>query len=79
MSTEQRDTIGGEIEKGAKDVRDSVTSELHRSSADAERARRDADGNVMTPGEKVKSVANEAKERIEAGRDDAKRHIRDNT
>ena len=79
MSTENRDTIGGEIEKGVKDVRDAVTGGLHRSAADAEKTNREVSGDAMTPGEKLGSYANEAKERIEAGKDDAKRHIRDNT
>lgn len=80
MSSNNDDhSITGEIEKGVKDVGDAVKSGMHRSAADAERTQREVAGDTMTPGEKVKSGANEASERIKAGVDDAKRTIRDNT
>lgn len=79
MSTDNRESITGEIEKGAKDVRDTVSAGLHHSAAEAERARRDANGDEMTADQKIASGANEAKQRIQEGVDNAKRHVRDNT
>ena len=72
-------TITGQIKRGVKDVRDATDETMHRSAADAERAKRDVAGEEMTPGEKIASGLNEAKERLEAEGDKAKRNIRDNT
>lgn len=70
------------IDKAAdavKDVRDGVKEEAHRGAADAERANREAAGDTMTTGEKMRSGIDEAKHRLEAEGDKAKRAIRDNT
>jgi len=76
--TKSDPTITGQIKRGVKDVRDAVDETMHRSTADAERARRETEGDLMTPGEKVQSGVNEAKERLEAEGDKTKRNIRDN-
>ena len=67
------------VKKAVDDVRDATHETLHRSSAEAERARREVAGDEMTTGEKVKSVANEAKNRAQAEIDEAKRKVRDRT
>ncbi len=72
-------TISGQIERGVKDVRDGAHEVMHRSTAEAEHTRRETEGDTMTPGEKVASGVNEAKNRVEAEGDKAKRNVRDNT
>ncbi len=79
MSTEKRDSITDEVKKGVQDVRDSAGAAMHHSAAEAERERRETEGDTMTPGEKMASGADEAKERIKEGVDNAKRSVRDNT
>ncbi|HTU81218.1 MAG TPA: hypothetical protein VMF61_03760 [Candidatus Acidoferrales bacterium] len=64
------------LDNTRKNVRDTVDEAMHRSAAEGERARRDIEGDAMTPGEKVTSVADEAKHRTEAGMDHAKRKLR---
>ena len=53
------DAIKGTID----DVRDTTHEASHRAKAEAERERRDVD-DTMTPAEKAKSMAEEAKNRI---------------
>lgn len=63
-----KDTIKNTVET----VKDSVNETLHKSTADAERARREAAGDTMSTGDKIGSVANEAKNNAQAGMDHAK-------
>lgn len=79
MDTHDKDSITGQIKRGIDDVRDGAAESMHRSAADAEKTRREVDGDNMTLGEKVTSGANEAKHRLEAEGDKAKRVTRDNT
>jgi hypothetical protein len=79
MSTEKRDSIADEVKKGVEDVRDSAAAAIHHSAAEAEHERREVAGDTMTPGEKVTSAVDEAKERMKEGVDKTKRNIRDNT
>jgi hypothetical protein len=79
MSTKDRDSITDEVKKGVQDVRDSAAAAVHRSAAEAERERREVEGDTMTPGEKMASVVDETKERMKEGADNAKKSIRDNT
>ena len=53
-------------------VKDTFSEAGHKSTAEAERTRREVAGDTMTPGEKVGSVANEAKNNVQAGVDHAK-------
>ena len=53
-------------------VKDTVSEAGHKSTAEAEHARRDAAGDTLTPSEKAASLANEAKNNIQAGVDHAK-------
>jgi hypothetical protein len=71
--------IKQKIKDTVEDVRDAASEALHRSTAEAERARRDLAGDEMTTGEKIKSGANEAANRTQAEIDKAKRQIRDKT
>jgi hypothetical protein len=79
MSNNNTDDVVEKAKKGALDARDSVSEALHKSSAEAERARREVEGEDMPLGERIKSGANEAKERTAAEIDKAKRSIRDKT
>ena len=71
-----------DIKKSVKDsidnARDATREVIHRSTADAEHARRDVDGDEMTAGEKVKSTGNEVKNRTQAEMDKIKREVRSN-
>ena len=58
------------------DVRDATNEEVHRSIADEEQVKRDTFGDEMTPGEKVASVGNQAKNTIQADVDAGKRDVR---
>jgi hypothetical protein len=72
-----------DIKKSVKDTientKDATKEALHRSTADAEHARRDIDGGDMTATDKLKSVGNEVKNRTEAEIDKAKREVRTHT
>lgn len=72
-----------DIKKSVKDTidntRDATREALHRSTADAERARRDIDGDDMTATDKLKSVGNEVKNRTQAEIDKTKREVRTHT
>jgi hypothetical protein len=71
--------IKDSIEKGFKDVKDTLTESGHRSAAEGEHVKRDVLGDEMTAGEKAKSVANEVKEDVLADYDATKRDIRKHT
>jgi hypothetical protein len=68
-----------DIEKGVKDIKDTITGASHRANAEGEQVKRDVAGDEMTPGEKIGSVANQIKETAEANYDEAKRNVRDAT
>jgi len=65
-------SIKDSIKNAVGAVKDSVSEATHKSTAEAERTRRDVAGDTMTPGEKVASAANEAKNSVQAGIDHAK-------
>lgn len=67
------------IKKTVDNVADALSEAGHKSTADAEHAKRDVAGDVMTPGEHVSSVVNEGKEDILGGIDHTKRDLRNNT
>jgi len=76
MSKDPLDKAADAVKKTADNVRDSLHEAGHRSSAEAERAKRDALGDEMTPGEKAGSALNEAKNRVQAEIDAGKQRIR---
>ena len=59
------------------DAKDAISEARHRSAAEAEAIRREAEGDTMSTGDKVGSVVNEAKNRTQAEIDEAKRRLRD--
>ncbi len=65
------------VKHAVDDTKDALHEAGHRTAADAEKARRDALGGEMTPGEKVDSVAHEITDRAKAKVDEAKRKLRD--
>ena len=72
-------SIERQIDKTVKNVRDGLDEAAHRTAAEGERTKRDLAGNEMTPGEKAKSVVNEAGHDVKANIDKTKRTVRDNT
>ena len=68
-----------DLKKTVDNVKDAFNEAGHKANADAEQTERDLGGDALTPGEKVRSVANQAKEETLAGVDRAKQDIRSNT
>ncbi len=71
--------IKDELKKTIDNVSDTFSEAGHRTNADAAHADREVAGDVMTPGEKLGSVANEGKESVLADVDRAKRDFRNDT
>jgi hypothetical protein len=71
--------IGKTVKDAVDNASDIVKEALHRSTAEAEHARREAGDPTMTTGQKIASVANEAKNRVEASvvkaRREARKHL----
>lgn len=67
-----------EIDKTAKNVRDTVSEAKHRTAAEAEKLDRESDP-AMSNGEKMRSAVNETKNNIQADMDKGKREIRNKT
>ena len=72
-------SVQREIEKTAKDIKDTISEVDHRAQAQAEREARETGGDLLSPAEKVKSHANQAKHEVLAEVDKAKRAVRDHT
>ncbi|HEY5341406.1 MAG TPA: hypothetical protein VIK27_10290 [Candidatus Aquilonibacter sp.] len=72
-------TLKNEFDKTVNDVKDGVSESAHRTVADAEKARRETEGNEMTSSEKLESLANEGRHRTQGEIDHAKRAVRDHT
>ncbi len=68
-----------DLRKTVDNVKDAFNEAGHKANAEAEQTERDLGGDALTPGEKVRSVANQAKEETLAGIDRAKQDIRSNT
>ncbi len=64
------------VKKAAANVKDAVDEAAHRGAAEGEAARRDLAGDEMTPGEKLGSALNQAKETTLADVDRLKRDVR---
>ncbi len=71
--------IKEDLRKTIDNVKDAFSAAGHKANADAEQTERDLDGDTLTPQEKVRSVANQAKEETLAAIDRAKQDIRDKT
>ena len=68
-----------ELDKAAKNIRDTVSEAKHRTAAGAEKIDRETDPGTMTEGERLRSALNETKHNIEADIDKGKREVRNNT
>jgi hypothetical protein len=68
--------IAKKVRDTVDNARDSMKETMHRSTADAEQARREATGGTMTPGDEIASVANEVKNRVEAVGHKVRRELR---
>ena len=67
------------MKKVGDNIKDAVDETRHREAAEVEREERELNGDVMTPGEKIRSTGREAEHDVLAGVDRAKRAIRENT
>jgi hypothetical protein len=65
-------SIKDDLKNAVGAVKDSLREATHKSTAEAERERRELAGDTMTAGEKLGSVANEGKNEFQAGIDHAK-------
>jgi len=72
-------SLKNEAKKTIDNVSDAVDETVHRANAEGERAKRDAAGEALTPGEHARSIAEESKERVLAGVDRTKRNLRKGT
>jgi hypothetical protein len=72
-------SVEHEVKKTAKNIKDTISEADHRAQAHAEREARESGGDLLSPGEKMKSHANEAKHEVLAEVDRAKRAVRDHT
>ncbi len=68
--------IRDEVDKTIDNVKDAAHEIKHRAVADAERTKRDLDGDDMTTSEKIGSVVNQKKNEAQATIDKAKRDLR---
>ena len=68
-----------ELKRFGDNVKDTVDEGRHRASAEAEREEREEDGDLLTPGERARSVAEETKHEVLADVDKAKRSVRNIT
>jgi hypothetical protein len=62
--------------KAFEDTKDALNETMHKSAAEAERAKRDVAGDELTPGETAGSMFNEAKNETQAQIDRTKRELR---
>ena len=64
-----------EFNEAVDNVKDAVSESKHRSVAEREQAKRDVAGDALTPGEKIGSAVNQAKNTVQADdrRDEAQR------
>ncbi len=64
------------IERTLKNTHDTIDQTLHESAAQAQRSRRESDGDEMTTKEKIVSHADELRHRVDAGVDEVKKKAR---
>ncbi|HEY1729013.1 MAG TPA: hypothetical protein VGG22_11615 [Candidatus Baltobacteraceae bacterium] len=67
-----------DMDKAAKNVRDTVSEAKHRTAAELEKLDRDSDP-TMSKGEQMRSAVNETKHNIQADIDKGNREIRNKT
>ncbi len=71
--------IKHELGKVVDNVKDAFNEGTHKGTAEAEHEKRELAGDQMSVGEKAASMANEAKNNVQAGLDHAKQDVRSNT
>ena len=71
--------IKDDLSKTVDNVKDAFDEAGHKATAQAEQTKRDVAGDDMTASEKAGSMANEAKNNVQAGLDHAKQDVRNNT
>lgn len=71
--------MSNELKKTVDNVGDAIKEGVHRGEASSERETRAEFGDVMTPGEKGKSIVNEATSDLKAEGDRLKRDVRNAT
>ncbi len=72
-------SIKDDLKNTFDSVKDKLSEAGHKSSAEAERTRREVAGDTLTPGESLASVANEATNEVQASMDHAKVEARKET
>ena len=65
-------SIKDDLKNTFESIKDTLSESGHKSTAEAERTRREVAGDTLTPGEAIASVANEAKNEVQASVDHAK-------
>jgi hypothetical protein len=70
------DKVADAVKRGVDDARDTMNEAAHRTDAELERQRREANPDGLSPGEKVSSALKEGKDRVLAEVDKAKRDAR---
>ena len=79
MGKDTLDKAADAVKSTVDNIKDTVHEGQHRAAADSERVKRETLGNEMTPGEKIGSALNEAKNRTQAEYDATKRDVRERT
>jgi hypothetical protein len=79
VDKDRLDRAADAVKRTVDNIKDTVHEGQHRAAADSERVKRETLGNEMTPGEKIGSAVNEAKQRTQAEYDATKRGIRERT
>ena len=65
-------SLKDDLQNTFESIKDTFSEAGHKSTAEAERTRREVAGDTMTPGETIDSVAHEAANNVQAGMDHAK-------
>ena len=71
--------LNDEFNKAVDNAKDAASKAGHRSAAEGEQTKRDVAGDAMSPGEKLGSMANQAKNAVQGDVDAAKRDARNDT
>jgi len=79
VSKDPLDKAADAIKRTVDDAKDKLHEVQHKAAADAEKSHRDTEGDKMTASEKVGSAVSEAKNRVQAEIDRAKRKAREHT
>ncbi len=70
------ENMKGSFKDNVDNLKDAVNEHMHREAATAEQTRREVAGDTMTPGERISSVANEVRNKVQADVDALKQRAR---